>query len=155
MINLGSYSGKNCPEVRYRPTALDRILEGAALFILLATWVCIYWLYTRKGGALSPNVWVMGGTSVFTFIIMGISSYLPVRFFNFPVRVNERNIVIQYLLAVRLTRVMNIIMCLTFLSAVFLDYYKIAFYFFIATFALLILAFIGYYVLAFRYPSAP
>ena len=27
MINLGPYSGKNCPNVRFQPTVIDRILE--------------------------------------------------------------------------------------------------------------------------------
>lgn len=27
MINLGPYSGKKCPNVRFQPTVLDRILE--------------------------------------------------------------------------------------------------------------------------------
>lgn len=37
MINLGHYSGKNCPNVRFQPTVLDRILEGTALLIVLVT----------------------------------------------------------------------------------------------------------------------
>ncbi len=37
MINLGPYSGKNCPNVRFQPTVLDRILEGTALLIVLVT----------------------------------------------------------------------------------------------------------------------
>lgn len=39
MINLGLYSGKNCPNVRFQPTVLDRILEGTALLIVLVTWI--------------------------------------------------------------------------------------------------------------------
>ena len=35
MINLGPYSGKNCPNVRFQPTVIDRILEGTALLIVL------------------------------------------------------------------------------------------------------------------------
>ncbi len=41
MINLGPYSGKNCPNVRFQPTVLDRILEGTALLIVLVTWISI------------------------------------------------------------------------------------------------------------------
>ena len=51
MINLGPYSGKNCPNVRFQPTVLDRILEGMALLVVLVTWGGIYWLYTQKGGS--------------------------------------------------------------------------------------------------------
>ncbi len=35
MINLGPYSGKNCPNVRFHPTVIDRILEGTGLLIVL------------------------------------------------------------------------------------------------------------------------
>lgn len=41
MINLGPYSGENCPNVRFQPTVLDRILEGTALLIVLVTWISI------------------------------------------------------------------------------------------------------------------
>ena len=41
MINLGPYSGKNCPNVRFQPTVIDRILEGTALLIVLVTWISI------------------------------------------------------------------------------------------------------------------
>ena len=41
MINLSPYSGKNCPNVRFQPTVLDRILEGTALLIVLVTWISI------------------------------------------------------------------------------------------------------------------
>lgn len=151
MINLGPFSGRNCPNVHFRPALLDRFLEGAAILIFLTTCGCIFWLYTRIGEGLLPNVWIMGGASLFTLIVMGACSYVPVRLNNFPVRVNERNIGIQYLLAVRLTRVMNVILNLMFLSGAFLEYYKSAFVFFSASFVLLALAFVGYYILAFKY----
>ena len=41
MINLGPYSGKKCPNVRFQHTVLDRILEGTALLIVLVTWISI------------------------------------------------------------------------------------------------------------------
>ncbi len=41
MINLGPYSGKNYPNVRFQPTVIDRILEGTALLIVLVTWISI------------------------------------------------------------------------------------------------------------------
>ena len=69
MINLGPYSGKNCPNVRFQPTVIDRILEGTALLIVLVTWISIYWLYTQREGALLPAVWVMGGCSIFCFLL--------------------------------------------------------------------------------------
>lgn len=150
MINLGPYSGKNCPNVRYHPGIIDRALEVAALLIVLIIWGCIYWLYTQKGVSNSPEIWIPGGMSVLCFIIMELSSYVPVRKINFPVRVNERNIGIQYLLAVRFTRVMNVILGLLFLSSLLLNYYRIASIYFGIAIALMFIAFVIYFIFAFR-----
>lgn len=151
MINFGPYSGKNCPNVRFQPTVLDRILEGMALLVVLVTWIGIYRLYVQKGGSLSPDVWIMGGFSVFCFLLMGIAGYLPIRFFKFPVRVTGRNAAVQYLLAMRFTRVMNIIFALMFLDAAFRECFVLGDILFFVPIALLGLAFAGYYVLAFKY----
>lgn len=150
MINLGPFSGSNCPNVRFRPALIDRILEGVAILLFLTTCGCILWLHTRGGELPIPNVWIAGGVAFLCLILMGVCSYLPVRFYNFPVRVNERNIGIQYLLAVRLTRVMNVILNLMFLSGAFLEYCGLAKVFFFGSFGLLALALLGYYILAFR-----
>lgn len=151
MINLGPFSGSNCPNVRFRPALIDRILEGVAILLFLTTCGCILWLHIQGGELPIPNVWLAGGVSLLCLILMGVCSYLPVRFYNFPVRVNERNIGIQYLLAVRLTRIMNVVLNLMFLSGAFLEYYELAKVFFFGSFALLALAFLGYYFLAFKY----
>lgn len=151
MINLGPYSGKNCPNVRYSPNIIDRVLEGAALLVLLVIWGNIYWLYTQKAGVLSSSVWITGGMSVLIFCIMEFCSYAPVRWINFPVPVSERNIAVQYMLAVRFTRVVNIDICLMFLSATFLDYYWMARVFFGISLGLLAISFIIYYIMAFKY----
>ena len=102
MINLGPYSGKNCPNVRFQPTVIDRILEGTALLIVLVTWISIYWLYTQREGALLPAVWVMGGCSIFCFLLMGGLAYLPVRFtislFGSPSAMRLFNICLPYAL---------------------------------------------------------
>lgn len=151
MINLGFYSGKNAPEVRFRPMVIDRILEAAALLVVLATWVGIYWLYVQAEGRLSSYVWMMGGCSVFCFLLMWVAACLPVRFINFPVRVNERNIGIQYLLAVRLVRVMNIILCLLLLGELLVEFYGFPKSLLVLLLLLLMLVLLVYYVLAFKY----
>lgn len=46
MINLGSYSGKHCPDVRFCPTLIDRLLEGVALsLVLLARVLAMYYVW--------------------------------------------------------------------------------------------------------------
>lgn len=151
MINLGPYSGKNCPNVHYQPGVIDRALEVAALLIVLATWICIYWLYTQKGVSYSSEMWISGGMSVVCFIIMALSSYVSVRKINFPVRVNEQNIGIQYMLAVRFTRVMNVFLGLLFLSSLLINYYRIASIFFGIAIVLMFIAFVIYFVFALKY----
>lgn len=151
MINLGPHSGKNCPNVHYHPGVLDRALEVAALLIVLAIWGCIYWLYTQRGVSHSSEMWISGGLSVLSFVILALSSYAPVRMINFPVRVNEQNIGIQYLLAVRFTRVMNIILGLLFMSSLLINYYRIASIFFGIAIALMFIAFVIYFVFALKY----
>ena len=140
MINLGPYSGKNCPDVHFHPTVIDRILECAALIVVLATWVGIYWLYE-----------IEGGFSVFSYLFMGIAGYLPIRFINFPVRVTERNVAVQYLLATRFIRVMTVILALMFLGAVFKEHCALGGILFFVPLVLLGLAFAVYYILAFKY----
>lgn len=151
MINLGTYSGKNCPNVHLKIGIIDRILEGLALFVQLALWGCIYWIYTKKGSAFSSETWVMGGLSTFTFILLGACSYGPVRIFNFPVRVSERNVAVQYLLAVRFVRILNVLLGVFFLTTVFMEYYKWTPVFFSAILALQAIAFIVYFVMANKY----
>ena len=102
MINLGPYSGKKCPNVRFQPTVLDRILEGTALLIVLVTWISIYWLYTQREGALLPAVWVMGGCSIFCFLLMGDWRIFPsvssISLFGSPSAMRLFNICLPYAL---------------------------------------------------------
>ena len=151
MINLGPYPGKNCPDVHFRPTVIDRVLECAALIVVLATWVGIYWLYEIEDVSLSADVWMAGGFSVFSYLFMGIAGYLPIRFINFPVRVTERNVAVQYLLATRFIRVMTVILSLMFLGAVFKKLCALGGILFFVPLVLLGLAFAVYYILAFKY----
>ena len=150
MINLGPYSGKNCPNVHFQPTIIDRILEGVALLVLLAVWGSVYWLYTSSSGWVSPHIWVTGGAATFAFIIVAACAYAPVRRINFPVRVSERNIGIQYLLAIRLTRAMNVVLGLIFLSSTYMESYALATVFYGVSFILLAIVFIVYFILAFK-----
>lgn len=151
MINLGPYSGKNCPDVRFRPTVADRMLEGTALLLVLATWAVIGWQYIQEE-PLQSVVWVMGGCSLFSFLLVGGSAYLPVRFINFPVRVTERNVAVQYMFALRFVRMLNIFLALALLASVLGLYYAAwGTLLFFVSFVLLGLAIAGYYVFAFRY----
>lgn len=45
MLNLGPYSTKEFPNIRVYPTIIDRILEGVAVLLAIAAWVCAIWVY--------------------------------------------------------------------------------------------------------------
>ena len=50
MLNLGPYSTKEFPNIRVYPTIIDRILEGVAVLLAIAAWVCAIWVYIHIEG---------------------------------------------------------------------------------------------------------
>lgn len=109
MINLGPFSGKDMPEVRMPAQIVDRILEVLAFLLVLSVWI-LAWVYWGELSSESKNklltLCVVDGL---LFGMLFWSSYAPIRFFNFPVRPTQRNVVSQYWLATKLTRTLNVI----------------------------------------------
>lgn len=151
MINLGPYSGKNCPNVRYQPGVIDRLLEVLALLVQLALWGGSYWIYNQIGSPQSSGIWMLCGVSAFTFILLGACAYGSVGLFNFPVRVDKRNVAVQYLLAVRFLRILNVLLGLFFVAIVLKEYYNCVPVLFPVILALQGIAFIAYFVIANKY----
>ncbi|MCC8187036.1 MAG: hypothetical protein LIP08_05875 [Bacteroides sp.] len=117
MFNLGFYSGRKAPAIRLAPTLLDRVMELVALLLLIAAWVLILIPYFR--GKIENDNWLISmivSTGIFAWVAW--TGYMPVRYINFPVRVHEGNVVIQYLYATRFGRVLNIILQLCCVSSV-------------------------------------
>ena len=105
LINLGSRTPQDVPDVRFRPSLIDHVLEGIAFLPVLANWIYILYRYRLSGGDLPSDLYLSGGTALFLFILLGVGGYLPSRFINFPFRVRAHNLVVQYILALRLIRV--------------------------------------------------
>ncbi|MCD8079777.1 MAG: hypothetical protein LUF04_04990 [Bacteroides sp.] len=154
MFNLGFYSGKKAPAVRLIPTRLDRVMELMALLLLIAAWVLILIPYS-KGEIKSGNWLVSMIVSTGVFALVAWTGYMPVRFINFPVRVHEGNVVIQYLYATRFGRMLNILLQLCCVSSVFYftgGYYGISYgtvkLIFLAVAGLFLMTMIVYYILA-------
>lgn len=150
MINLGPYSGKNCPNVRFQPTVIDRILEGTACLSCSLRGLAFTGCIPKEKVPCCPpsGWWVAVPFSVSFWWGIGVSSR---PFHQFPIRVTERNAAVQYLFAIRLTRVMNIILLLVLLGSVWGLYYAFGKLLLLVSFVLLGVAFIGYYILAFKY----
>lgn len=150
LINLGSRTPQGMPDVRFRPSLIDHVLEGVAFLSVLANWIYILYRYRMSGGDLPSDLYLSGGTALFLFILLGVGGYLPSRFINFPFRVRAHNLVVQYILALRLIRVVNIIICLQFLFATLSTYHDWANVGFSVCVCLLLAALAGYMVLAWR-----
>lgn len=157
MINLGRYSGKGLPNV-YIPFALiDWILTGVAVAIMLAIWIMIA-IYYKELSTGRYDFLVSGGACLLITILFIWSARAPVRFVNFPVRVNEENIQRQYFLMSRFMRIANVVLNLLFL---FLFLSELEAYWGIkrglfetASFivlVLLVVSFIIYYVMAYKW----
>ena len=119
MINLGFNSGKDAPNVRYYPTLIDRTLELTVVCINITMWVAFFLLHNKI--ELSTETAVLG---TIVSILIGITAYFPIRYFNFPIKITQQNVAIQYTLAVRYVRSLNIIYTTMLASSIFMTYYN-------------------------------
>lgn len=150
LINLGSRTPQDVPNIRFHPSLIDHLLEGLAFLPVLANWIYIFYHYRLSRGDLPSDLYTSGGTALFLFLLLGIGGYSPVRFINFPFRVGPHNIVYQYVLALRLIRVMNILLCLMIFFITLSVQYAWANVCSSVCFCLLVIAFAVYMVLAWR-----
>ena len=118
---------------------------------MLANWIYILYKYRQTGGDIPSDLYEAGGTALFLFLLLGACGYCPLRCINFPFRMKPHNVVYQYVLALRLVRVTNIIFCLQFLFVTLSLYHPRATIGCALCIGLFILAFIGYMVLAWRH----
>ena len=78
MLNLGPYSTKEFPNIRVYPTIIDRILEGVAVLLAIAAWVCAIWVYIHIEDKITANFSFMAaGLGTLCLLLVGISAYLP------------------------------------------------------------------------------
>ena len=110
LIKFGFYSGADYPDLRFLPSRLDHVLEGGVILLLLTAWASAFYFHfgPQPAGAEPSYVWAMAGSSLLTALLLGVSAYLPMRFYSFPVRLTDENVGMQCMLAVRLVRVLNI-----------------------------------------------
>lgn len=121
MINLGPYSGSNCPEVHVQPRVIDRIEEIIAFLLLITVGIVVWKYYPVVSEEERNMMWLKVGVSAFIWVLALWSSYAPVKYYNFPVRVSEKNIAVQYLLVTRTFRVFNLVFMFLMLSFILSD----------------------------------
>lgn len=117
-INLGRYYVDDELSVRFTPSVIDRILEVVAIVIgLVAFGFACYGIYTLP---IKPPIllWLCPFViPLMTFVLYRLGYASPQKI-SFPFRITKQNLGMQYLLAVRLSRVLNIILSLMVLCSV-------------------------------------
>lgn len=119
--------------VRVPPTRFDRILDLAALFLIVLLWVLTIKFYidapekvpTGFDAAGNPRGWgsaafyfLMSGMGTFYAVAMFFAAYFP-QFINMPVVLKESTIVPQSALMIRCCRWLNIVGLAMFLFIFF------------------------------------
>lgn len=157
MINLGFRSGRNMPNVYLELTPVDRILEGLSVLLTVAAWILAILFYF---GLVTPpsQLFVSPITMTVLVVVFLWASRAPIRFYNFPVKLNERNYVMQYFIATRFTRAVSLILCLMTFCGLFIELgwmFGVSDGFFLNMMhviaGFLFLSFLVYYFLAFRH----
>lgn len=104
--------------VRFTPSVIDRILETAAIVIsVVAFGLALYAIYSLPVKA-PILLWLCPfAIPVMAFVFYKLGYASPQKI-SFPFRITKQNLGIQYLLAVRLSRVLSIFFCLMVLCSV-------------------------------------
>ena len=115
-INLGRYYVDDELSVRFTPSVIDRILEVAAIVIGLVAFGFAYYLCYKTEEDFILK-WLFPLVIPLSVFLLYRSGYASPQKISFPVRITKQNLGIQYLLAVRLVRVLNILLTTMMLFA--------------------------------------
>lgn len=115
-INLGRYYVDDELSVRFTPSIVDRILEVAAIVIGLVAFGFAYYLCYKTEEDFILK-WLFPLVIPLSVFLLYRSGYASPQKISFPVRITKQNLGIQYLLAVRLVRVLNILLTTMMLFA--------------------------------------
>lgn len=137
------------PKVKYRPGLPDRLMEAAVVLMVVAVWIFVGVNYER--GSEGSSAMLIAALCGWIGIpaLMGVA-YLPSDFYNLPFRLTPANIAVQYMLAVKLIRVENVIAAGIYLFSVVACLHEWALVAVFAFVGLMVLALIVYFVLAYR-----
>lgn len=140
---------RQLPKIKYRPGLPARLMEIAVVLLLVAAWVFVGVNYERGSESSSAMLITVLCGWVGIIALMGIA-YMPSDFYNLPFRLTPANIAVQYALAVRLIRILNVILACIYLFSVVACLHEWALTVVLALVGLMVLALIVYFVLAYR-----
>lgn len=108
-INLGLYSAQGQDiNIKYHPSLIDRVFEVVSALMVIAG--CIYFV----ANSVFENKDLLTGflVNLLVCLLVFTCPYTPVEYIRFPVRISRQNIVKQYIMALRLMRIVNIFISL-------------------------------------------
>ena len=108
-INLGPYSAEGQDvNINYHPSVFDRVFEVISALMVIAG--CVY--FVANSGFENNNMLTCFLVNLIVCLLVFTCPYTPVEYIRFPVRISRQNIVKQYIMALRLMRIVNIFICL-------------------------------------------
>ena len=108
-INLGPYSAQDQDiNIKYHPSLIDRVFEAVSALTVIAG--CIY--FVANSGFENKDTLAGFLINLLVCLLIFTCPYVPVEYIRFPVRISRQNIVKQYVMALRLMRIVNILICL-------------------------------------------
>ena len=108
-INLGPYSVHDQDiNIKYHPSLIDRVFEAVSALMVIAG--CIY--FVANSGFENKDTLTGFLINLLVCLLVFTCPYTPVEYIRFPVRISRQNIVKQYIMALRLMRIVNIFICL-------------------------------------------
>lgn len=157
MINLGFHSGRNMPSVYIKPALVDYILDGLSISFTISVWILTlvsFWKLPDQSHEFPLNQILL---LICTAICLW-AARAPIRYYNFPVKLTEKNCVMQLFLARRCVRAINVAINIMFLFLLFDDLEGLfniqtelfAIISYVLSFLILIILAV-YYIFAFRF----
>ncbi|MCR8893168.1 hypothetical protein [Bacteroides sp. ET336] len=108
-INLGPYSVQDQDiNIKYHPSLIDRVFEAVSALMVIAG--CIY--FVANSGFENKDTLAGFLINLLVCLLVFTCPYTPVEYIRFSVRISRQNIVKQYVMALRLMRIVNILICL-------------------------------------------
>ena len=108
-INLGPYSVQDQDiNIKYHPSLIDRVFEAVSALMVIAG--CIY--FVANSGFENKDTLAGFLINLLVCLLVFTCPYTPVEYIRFPVRISRQNIVKQYIMALRLMRIVNIFISL-------------------------------------------
>lgn len=108
-INLGPYSAQDQDiNIKYHPSLIDRVFEAVSALMVIAG--CIY--FVANSGFENKDTLAGFLINLLVCLLIFTCPYAPVEYIRFPVGISRQNIVKQYIMALRLMRVVNIFISL-------------------------------------------